>query len=127
MTGNQPRAKLTITATPILTSEAAVEGGTDIRPADAVEIAKVTTEITGNGTFESPKIKAPWQAVIEDKWLNDKKANVSWYETIPETATTEAWTGKYLLPSETVPFEKPVIVTKASPTGQVPLAANDTG
>lgn len=127
VTGNEPDKELSVSTDLVLTSEAPVEGGTDKAPADAKIIGTVTTKVTGNGEFKTAAIEVPWETIVTDKWNAGKPANLYFSEKIQETESTKAWDGKELLPGETVPVEKPSIVTKASENGVVPVVAHDTG
>lgn len=127
VTGNEPVKELTVTTDLFLTSEAPVTGGTDAAPADAKLIGTVTTTVIGNGNFNSPALDVPWETIITEKWDKGLAANLYFSEKIQETESTKPWDGKELLPGETVPVEKPSVITKASKNGPVPVVAHDTG
>lgn len=127
VTGNEPGKELSVTTDLVLTSEAAVEGGTDLAPADAKLIGTVTTKVVGNGEFHTPDVDVPWEIIMTEKWDKGQPANLYFSERIQETESTKPWDGKELLPGETVPVEKPSIVTKASENGTAPVVSHDTG
>ena len=81
----------------------------------------------GNGEFKTAAVEVPWEKIVAEKWAKGLKANLYFSEKIDGTESTKAWDGKELLPNETVPVEKPSIVTKASENGTVPLVAHDIG
>ncbi|WP_284982323.1 hypothetical protein [Arthrobacter sp. efr-133-TYG-118] len=127
VTGNEPGKELSVTTDLVLTSSAPIAGGTDTAPADAEIIGTVTTKVTGTGEFKTAAVDVPWEKIVAEKWAKGLKANLYFSEKIAGTESTKAWDGKELLPNETVPVEKPSIVTKASENGTVPLVAHDTG
>lgn len=125
VTGNEPGKELTVATDLVLTSEAAVDGGTDQAPADAKIIGTVTTKVTGNGEFKTPAVAVPWEAILTEKWGKDLAANLYFSEKIQPTDTTNGWDGKERLPGETIPVEKPKVTTQASENGTVPVTATD--
>jgi hypothetical protein len=127
VTGNEPGKELSVTTDLVLTSAAPVAGGTDTAPADAEVIGTITTKVTGNGEFTTVDVEVPWEKIVAGKWAKGLNANLYFSEKIDGTESTVAWDGKELLPNETVPVEKPSIVTKASGNGTVPLVAHDIG
>jgi hypothetical protein len=127
VTGNEPGKELSVTTDLVLTSASPVAGGTDAAPADAEVIGTVTTKVTGNGEFRTAAVEVPWEKIVVEKWAKGQTANLYFSEKINGTESTMAWDGKELLPNETVPVEKPSIVTKASENGTVPLVAHDIG
>ncbi len=127
VTGNEPGKELSVITDLVLTSAAPIAGGTETAPADAEVISTVTTKVTGNGEFKTPAVEVPWEKIVAEKWAKGLKANLYFSEKIDGTESTKAWDGKELLPGETVPVEKPSIVTKASESGVVPLVAHDIG
>ncbi|WP_284754290.1 hypothetical protein [Arthrobacter sp. efr-133-R2A-120] len=127
VTGNEPGKTLSAITDLILTSASPIAGGSDTAPADAEVIGTVTTKVTGNGEFRTAAVEVPWEKIVAEKWAKGLKANLYFSEKIDGTESTKAWDGKELLPNETVPVEKPSIVTKASENGTVPLLAHDIG
>lgn len=123
---NDPATELTINSELILTDASPVADGVDIRPTNAESIGTVQTKITGNGKAVTPSLDVPWSKIIK-MWESGKTPTLYWSETIEATKWTQAWSGKHLLPNESTILDKPVIVTKASPNGVVPLEMNDTG
>lgn len=126
VTGNNPEVKLDVVSKLIMTNADTAPAGTDKAPADAEIIATVTTPVTGNGEVKTEDVKVPWGKIIE-AWDKGDNPKLYWQENIVATESTKPWTGKHLLPAETVKTEKPSIITKASENGTVPLDMNDTG
>ena len=127
VTGNEPGKELSVITDLVLTSAAPIAGGADTAPADAEVISTATTKVTGNGDFKTAPVEVPWEKIVAEKWAKGLKANLYFSEKIDGTESTKPWDGKELLPNETVPVEKPSIVTKASESGVVPLVAHDIG
>ncbi|MEW1819674.1 hypothetical protein AB0323_02635 [Arthrobacter sp. NPDC080031] len=127
VTGNEPGKELSVTTDLVLTSAVPIAGGTDTAPADAEVISTTTTKVSGNGEFKTAPVEVPWEKIVAGKWAKGLKANLYFSEKIDGTESTKPWDGKELLPNETVPVEKPSIVTKASASGVVPLVAHDIG
>lgn len=75
----------------------------DAVPANAPKVATVTTEVTGNGTFNTPSVKLPAEGYY------------TWVEQIKETDDTVPWKAKFGQTKETSLVKwQPQIETKTS-------------
>lgn len=110
VSGNDPAQTLEISSDLWMTDSPAVAGGTESAPEDAVLVGTVTTSITGDGTVTTAGIDVPWSTFIGRRvW-----PTFYWSERIESTTSTVAWTGRHLLPDETIALERPSATTRTA-------------
>lgn len=120
--GARPDEPIEVVSTLMASRERPQAEGLSEAPADAEALASVTTTFTGDGTQETRSVPIPWERFLaEPIW-----PTLYWVERIEPSAHQRAWTGRHLLPDESVVLERPQVTTTAGAGGTVPVEVTDT-
>ncbi|MFT8636564.1 MAG: hypothetical protein ABF811_01205 [Pseudoclavibacter sp.] len=120
--GTRPDEPIEVVSTLMASRERPQAEGVAEAPADAEALASVTTAFTGDGTQETRPVPIPWERFLaEPTW-----PTLYWVERIEPSAHQRAWTGRHLLPDESVVLERPRATTTAGAGGTVPVEVADT-